>query len=76
MKIKITNRNENLVYFDTLGLGEVFIGDIGAEETDLLMRMETCDQFNAVSLTDGTVYAFATDELIQLVKAELTYTKM
>ena len=76
MKIKITNRNNNPVYFGNLGLGEIFIGDIGDEETDLLIRMEDRDQFNAVSLTDGTVYVFSRDEEIQLVKAELTYTKM
>ena len=76
MKMKITNRNENPVYFGNLGLGEVFIGDIGDEETDLLMRKEDNDQYNAVSLTDGTVYVFSTDEEIQLVKAELTYTKI
>ena len=76
MKIKITNRNNNPGYFGNIGLGEIFIGDIGDEETDLLIRMEDRDQFNAVSLTDGTVYVFSRDEEIQLVKAELTYTKM
>lgn len=77
MKIKITNRNtENPVYFGNLGLGEIFIGDIGDEETDLLMRIEDYAQFNAVSLSDGTLYVFTKDEVIQLVKAELTYSTM
>ena len=78
MKMKITNRNENSVYFGNLGLGEVFIGDIGDEETDLLIRIEQndCSGWNCVSLTDGTGYIFPPHEEVKLVEAELIYSEI
>lgn len=76
MKMTITNLKKNKVVFGALGLGEVFIGDIGDDETDILMKIEDPTQYNAVSLSDGTLYVFSLNEEIQLVKAELTYTKI
>jgi hypothetical protein len=77
MKMTITNSKHNVVVFGSLSVGEVFIGeigDVGENETDILMRIEKATQYNAVSLSDGTLYAFPPNEEIKLVEAELSYS--
>ncbi len=76
MKMTITNLRKNKVVFGALGLGEVFIGDISDDETDILMRVEDATQYNAVSLSDGTLYTFSPNEEIKLVEAELSYSEI
>ncbi len=76
MKMTITNLKKRTVLFGALGLGEVFIGDIGDEETDILMTIEKTTNYNAVSLSDGTLYVFSPNEEIKLVEAELSYTEI
>ena len=72
----ITNLKKNKMVFGALGLGEVFIGDIGDDETDILMKIEDPTQYNAVSLSDGTLYVFSLNEEIKLVEAELSYSEI
>ncbi len=76
MKMTITNLKKNKVTFNVLNFGEVFIGDIGDDETDILMRVENATQYNAVSLSDGTLYAFSSNEEVKLVEAELSYSEI
>lgn len=76
MKMTITNLKKNRVVFGALGLGEVFIGDIGDDETDILLKIEDATQYNAVSLTDGTLYVFELNEEIKLIEAELSYSEI
>lgn len=74
--MKIVNaRKKQMVRFDSLSLGTVFIEHCdGSEYVQMRIREfedHANDLLNAVSLSDGELYYIKPDTLVEIVEAEL-----
>lgn len=67
----IKNKRNMCARFDSINNGDVFI----IYDTDTCMKIESlvdsCNIYNAVSLSDGTLVCFNNDDIVQPVKCEL-----
>lgn len=71
----INNKRNEMVKFDSIKNGDVFI--LYEEDEDIYMKIEGTycndngDFDNAVNLANGTLYYFEYDKMVQPIKCEL-----